>query len=277
MIFLVSDPLQHWNYKCMPPYMTFYACARTPELMPSCFCDRHFTTWGISTFSTGYFEWSKHRLEQGKKTILGNNLVWKDPMHNPKHPINNSEEPCNVQCRHMENRVLFNKTGTRTKEKPRWWTTQALLRALCFMTLARTAGKLPTRQGISNQSYILWSVSNAASHTGTSFSTWWVDVLFPSPFSKQLSNSRSPKAGCLTTFIHIYPHLLSLSHSLKLPGFSHVSQLFFFFSSPGEHNTLGSESEISHQTKDCQIKVQMSSVRFQLDNIFSLGLLCPCY
>lgn len=120
--------------------------------------------------------------------------------------------------------------GTRMKEKPRWWTIQAPLRALCFMTLARTAGKLPTRQGISNQSYILWSVSNAASHTGTSFSTWRVDVLFPSPFNKQLSNSRSPKAGYLTTFIYIHPHPLCLPHSLNpawLPSFSCLTGFFF--------------------------------------------------
>lgn len=165
-------------------------------------------------------------------------------MQNPKHPINNAEQPWDVQRRRVQSRVLFNNTDTRMKEKPRWWTIQALPGALCFMTLARTAGRLPTRQGISNQSYILWSVSNAASRTGTSFSTWQVDVLFPSPFTKQLSNSRRPKAGCLTTFIHLHPHLLSLSHFLNsawlpsLPCLAVVVCCCCCCCSSGEHDDL---------------------------------------
>lgn len=120
----------------------------------------------------------------------------------------------------------FYKIGSRMHEKPRWWTIQALLRALRFVTPAKTAGELPTRHGISNQSYILWSVSSAASHPGTSFSTWWVDVLFPSPFCKQLSNSESPQDRMLG---HILPHPSTPAFPLStLPGFylSHVSLCF---------------------------------------------------
>lgn len=164
------------------------------------------------------------------------------------------------------------------QEKPRWWTIQAPLRALCFVTPVRTAGKLPTRQGISNQSYILWSVSNAVSHPGTSFSTWWVDVLFPSPFHKQLSSSESSKTQCLTTFIYNHPHLLSLSPTLSaLPGshLSHVSECFLIHESTMIRNWA--ESEDSHPMESCQTKVQMPRVWFQQDSIFVLGLSCASY